>query len=356
MTPKERLLNSIYGKEVDRIPWAPFLAYYWDFLDEAIKQKGQFSYYQSIGADPLFRGSHVLAKPIYQHCDISTNVKGNMKETRYTTPVGTLTLLHTYSDTGNTWYLTTHPVQSQEDFKTLQYIYEHITFEENISAFEKDKACLGEDGLYLPVVGVMAKTSYQSLLEHWCGTIDLTYATFDYPDIVEACLSAMNHKNRQMVELSSKSSAEGFIFYEDTSTTNISPSIFEQYIKPEIDQWGDIIHAHDKLLIHHACGHLKGVMSHIADSNIDVLESISPPPTGDIEIVDARAVLPDHIAIIGGIEPTKLLNLPMNALEQYVTKLLSAMKGSRYILANSDSCPPGVDEEKLKMISGLVKA
>lgn len=39
-----------------------------------------------------------------------------------------------------------------------------------------------------------------------------------------------------------KSSAEGFIFWEDSSTTNINPDMFEQYTAPEINQWGKMIH------------------------------------------------------------------------------------------------------------------
>lgn len=39
MKPRERILNSILGKEVDRVAWCPFLAYYWDYLDEDIRQK-----------------------------------------------------------------------------------------------------------------------------------------------------------------------------------------------------------------------------------------------------------------------------------------------------------------------------
>lgn len=35
MSSKERLLNAITGKEIDRVPWSPFLAYYWDKLPAA---------------------------------------------------------------------------------------------------------------------------------------------------------------------------------------------------------------------------------------------------------------------------------------------------------------------------------
>ena len=354
LTAKTRILNAITGGEVDRLPWCPFLAYYWNYLSDDIKNIGQIEYMKSLGADPMIRGSHVLAEPIYNNCKITETIKGHAKQSIYETPVGNLIMKHTYSPQGKTWYLTTHPVAKVEDFKVLQYIYENITFKDNIKGFEQDKIALGNDGLHVPILSTQAKTAFQSLIETWCGTIDLTYAVYDYPNVVEQCLAVMQDKNSEAVNIAVESSAEAFIFWEDSSTTNLSPTFFEKYTKPEIDNWGDIIHRENRLLMHHACGHLNGLIELIGDSNIDVLESISPPPTGDIELVDARDRLPEHIAIIGGIEPVKFLTYSKTELEKYVMDIIENMKNTRFVLANSDSCPPGVEEEKFRIISNLV--
>jgi len=78
--------------------------------------------------------------------------------------------------------------------------------------------------------------------------------------------------------------------------------------------------------------------------------------TGNTELIEAREVLPDNISIIGGIEPTIFLNSNIDELEKYVIKLLDDMKGSRYVLANSDSCPPGVSLEKFSLVTEIVKS
>lgn len=93
----------------------------------------------------------------------------------------------------------------------------------------------------------------------------------------------------------------------------------------------------------------------MAESEVDAIESLSPSPTGNIGIGDAFAKLPQEMAIIGGIEPTVLLNSTMEELRSYVLRLLSEANGRRYVLANSDSCPPFVEEEKFSMISRLVR-
>ena len=128
------------------------------------------------------------------------------------------------------------------------------------------------------------------------------------------------------------------------------------YSAPEINEWGKIIHASGKYLIHHACGHLRALLDSMAKTDIDMIESISPPPTGNIELWEAREMLPEHIGLIGGIEPTKFLNSSLDELEQYVNILLNKVNNKRFILSNSDSCPPGVLLEKFRLVTSILTA
>jgi len=355
MTSKERILNAIRGREIDRTPWCPFLAYYFEHLPREIQRKGQVAYLQELGADPLLRGFHKLFSVKEHNCEISWKEDGWKKYAFYETKVGTLTEEYTYSPEGKSLFLTGHAVKTEEDFKILQYMVEHVEITENCKAFERDYELLGENGLYLPVLGLYMKTAFQALVEKWCGTMNLTYALYDFPEVVEECLAVMQEKDRKTVEISLQSSAEGFIFWEDSSTTNISPEFFARYTAPQINAWGERIHSEDKLLIHHACGHIKDLLPLMVETEIDMIESISPPPTGNIEIAEALKWLPEHIGIIGGIEPVFFESCSMEALKEYVEMLLGITKEKRFVLGNSDSCPPKVACEKFKQISEWVK-
>ena len=193
------------------------------------------------------------------------------------------------------------------------------------------------------------------MVEHWCGTEALTYALYDFPEVVEECLAVMRQNDLKAARFSAETEVDAFIFWEDSSTTNISPAMFEAYTAPEINEWGRILHENGKLLIHHACGHLKHLIPAMCRTEIDMIESISPPPTGDVDIREATAMMPAHIGLIGGIEPTFFQNCTMDELEARVYHLLDAMKGKRFVLANSDSCPPGVAYEKFKLVSDIVR-
>lgn len=353
MTPRERLLGAIRGKEIDRTPWSPFLAYYFEHLPYEVQLKGQLDYMERMGADPLLRGFHTLYQFERKNV-IRRTVKTSSTETVfYETPVGSLTEIYTYSPSANSWFLTGHPVKTEEDFKILQYIYEHTSVIPDYKAFDAEEKIIQHRGLSIPCVH---KTSFQDLLERWCGTINLVYALADFPETVEECLSHMQALGMECLIISADHpTAEGIISWEDTSTTNINPTMFSRYIGSELSRWTKELHSKGKFYLHHACGHLKDLLPLMAETGIDMVESISPPPTGNIEIRDAVKLLPDHIGIIGGIEPTFFRNCDKTSLRECVYDLQNAMKGKRFILANSDSCPPDVSYEMMLYVGELVR-
>lgn len=355
MTPKQRILSAIRGEETDRVPWSPFLAYYWESLPREITEKGQLYYLKEMGADPLLRGSHTPYEVKYHNCTITESQRDGKKYVTYETPVGSLTETYTLSSVANSWFLTGHPVTQEEDFKVLQYIYENISLRANGKELEEDFRRLSESAFLLPLIGVRSKTSFQALVEHWCGTESLTYCLYDFEDTVRECLAVMDDKDMKTVEIAARTSAEAFLFYEDSSTTNISPAFFEKYTVPVINRWGSYLHNHGKLLIHHACGSIRDLLPLMDCTEIDVIESISPPPTGNVDIGEAYDVLSDRIGLIGGIEPTFFLNCTMPDLENRVRELLSVSRNRRFVLANSDSCPPGVAYKKFTLVSELVR-
>lgn len=354
LSSKERILRCITGLPTDRPAWSPFLAYYFEHLPQPVQEAGQFAYLKELGADPLLRGFTQCFATRYEKCQIRSWSTGNITRTSYETPVGILTEESTYVPSANTTFLTRHPVETQEDFKVLQYLFENLNVIEAPEDFYRQYRLIGEQGLLVPVFGCGLKTAFQSLVEHWCGTENLTYAVYDFPDTVRECLHVMWRRDLQTLEYTLNTPAEALIFWEDSSTTNISPQFFETYTMPQITQWAERTQKASRLLLHHACGHIRDLLEPMARCGIDVIESISPPPTGNVELAHARAVLPDSIGLIGGIEPTFLNSCTVEELVSYVRNLLGQMKDSRFILANSDSCPPTVSREKLLAISKLI--
>jgi len=369
MTSKQRLLSALRGERTDRVPFAPNLAYWLDFQPKELREADEVSLIRKMGGDPMIR-AHIphnrtgkmqetvrCYREVLHQCSISNQINGRDRLQTIQTPLGFLEAKYVLSPNGETWFLSGHPVKTEKDFAIVRSLFDHIELVPDYQEYDELAGHYGDDALIIPMLApeINLKSAFQSMVEFWLGTEELTYAVADVPEEIEATIRSMRQVSRQAALISAKSNAEIFITWEDTSTTNISPAFYEKYILPEINEWCEILHEGGKMYMQHACGHLRNILSMMDSSKINGIESISPPPTGDIEMKEARAVMRRDMFLVGGIEPTILLNSTMEELEQYTLNLLDDMAGYPFVLANSDSCPPGVSYNKFELIAQIIK-
>jgi uroporphyrinogen-III decarboxylase len=370
MTSRERLLAALKRQPVDRIPWSPFLAYWWEHQPEEMQQRGQLWFYRSIGADALLRGftapfrcGDVFGRKHYPSFDlpipgvtIRTETAGNQTKICLETRYGPLCTTLTYSEDANSWFITGFPIKRREDYKIFGHIVENMPFVENYAAIWDEINQLGEDGLTFPQISPFLCSPFQTLLDNFVGPQQLYLDMEDYLDEVETLFAIMSEKALVAVRIAAEAPAEAYISWETSSTQYISPKYFERYILPEVNRWGEILHAAGKMLIHHACGHIRAILPQLATENADAMESVTPPPTGNVEIWDVQKALGKDKCIIGGIEPLKFLELSQVEFRAYVENTLAQMDPLGFIFGNSDSCPPGVSLEKFKLVTEIVRS
>ena len=213
----------------------------------------------------------------------------------------------------------------------------------------------GREGLSLGMLVPRGKSAFQSMVEHLVGTEELAYALADFPGTVEALWRTMVAKDIEAVKIAVQAPYSHFITWEDSSTQNYSPSQYDAYIGSEIGEWCRILSEHGKHYTQHACGHVAALVGRMKAHGVHSVESISPPPTGNITIRDARRAIGSTMGIIGGIEPTQFLRLSEEELKPYVKAVIEEGAGGPFVLANSDSCPPGVTLEKFELVADIAR-
>lgn len=357
MTTSERLRAALANQPTDRVPFAPFLAYVWEHWPESIRAGGQAGFLRSIGADPLWRGA-----PCPVRVDDDPRVVRRQSQSRdllhgeLETPVGSLHWAYQHSLTGDTGFLIEHPVKSVADLETLRWLEEHCRFE---VAPEAARAWLAEhdDGLALGMLLPRGKSAWQHLVEHQVGTEELVYLALDEPEALDATWQAMAANDRRCVELAATSDTyDHWLTWEDSSTQNYDPGTYQARIGDEIAAWCAVLaEAGGQRYVQHACGHLRDLVSLMRDGGVYAVESLSPPPTGNLTLVEARSLVGADLGIIGGIEPTRLLDLDQDDLPAYVEQVCLDGVGGPFVLANADSCPPGVTPEKFAHICACVR-
>lgn len=355
MTSKERIIAALEGQPTDYLPFSPFLAYVWEHFPKEIQAMGQLAFHQLVGADPLWRGAPCPVRAtLPESVKIQTRTSGLHTMTHISTPVGHLELAYLRSETGNTNFLVEHPLKSQADFKIQTWLEENTRLEFDPTPVTTHLAGDGREGLSLGMLIPRGKSAFQQLVEHLVGTEELAYALADFPETVTELWQVMLARDLEAVALAQTADYDYFITWEDSGTQNYSPAQYDQFIGSEIGQWCTLLARSGKKYIQHACGHVQALVTRMQAHGAFAIESISPPPTGNIEIAAARKLI-GKMGIIGGIEPTHFLYLTGARLEQYVEAVIEAARGGPFVLANSDSCPPGVTVEKFRQVAQIAR-
>ncbi len=353
MTSRERIVAAIEGKPVDRTPWSPFLAYVWENFPQNIQDMGQAAFLREVGADPIWRGAACPVTQTQPGVEMKQFWDGELFVSVIETPVGSIRNAVRYSADGNTSFLVEHLAKTEEDLKVLTWMEEQTRFEVRSDSAVSD--ALAQEGLAIGMAMPRGKTAFQSMIEHSVGTEEMAYMLADYPDTVETFIRTATARDLEAARLAAGSDYQYFITWEDSSTQNYSPAMYNRYIAPEIRSICEILGAAGKSYIQHACGHVRELLSSMKATGVKAVESLSTEPTGNVTLVEAREALGDTCGIIGGIEPTKFLNLSMRELETYVREVIDACSGGPFVLANSDSCPPGVTMEKFALVGKIVR-
>jgi uroporphyrinogen-III decarboxylase len=112
------------------------------------------------------------------------------------------------------------------------------------------------------------------------------------------------------------SPAEVVIPVENTSSTMISPALYERYSVPQLRDYVDALHAGGKRCVLHMCGHLKALMPGIRKTGLDGANAVTPPTVGDVTFDEVLDFFGEDFLIFGAtFDPTIFQRTSISAEE-----------------------------------------
>lgn len=353
LTKRERVLNALHKKEVDRVPWSPLIGpYYMSSLPLQNIHMEKIEAMRYIGNDIIER--HVaMPNAIFNNVNIRREKAADQITERvwYETPVGSV-----YVDrkpNGHTSFITHHMLETLEDIKVYQYIVEHMTFSDNIKDFIERERYIGDDGI-ATTSGPMSPI--QTLLQFVAGIENTVYLMMDYPDEMDELLAVMHEANKKVYKILADYPTDAIFDYEDTSTTVMSKNMYVNYSAPTIDDYAKILHDNGKLFITHMCGKLNGFKEEIGKGIQDGVDSICPPETGDLYIWEARKAWGENKVVIGGIDPPAFSRMTVEESVNTAREIIEKMKGQKgFILSSGDAVSFGTPIENMIAITKLIE-
>jgi len=360
MKPRERLLAAFHKEPCDAIPFAPLVEGYFQAShpDRATKDIVDIQY--ELTGHILVRTAVARVNtPIYLGAFNVQNPPDGVTERLYfegedivhvtETPVGSLTWRLQYRpESPYIPWIKKNRILTVEDIKTYQWLLERTKMTLALEPYLERVKYVGERGLVLamgPPISPM-----QNMINLESGLETFVYLLADYPDEMNEMLETAHAAQKESWKVHTEAPVEFFFVHDNLSSTTTSRPMYRRYDRRFTNDYADILHAAGKKLIMHWCGRLTVFADDFAESKIDGISDVTPLPTGDTNIVEARKTWAKRWIVMGGIDPTLFARGTPEEMTAYVEDLLGRMTPDRrgFILGSGDAVPYGTPLENLK--------
>jgi uroporphyrinogen-III decarboxylase len=372
MSGRERLLAAFRHERTDRIPWSPLICGYYTLgLPEPL-EGDDIATQRAIGCDILERYAITCRPHIplgvpktslwqiknettnFENIEIKTAWKNDHFIRSFRTPIGTLQDVFRIDNT-SPWMMfpVEHKIKTLDDVRIYSYLVDTQQYYSTYDRYLEVSQDIGDEGLAATIAPI---TPFESLLEVEVGVSNFYYLLNDHPEEIVDLMDLMHRKNLDACEVVARSPAEVVIIYENTSSSNMSPSMFPQYILGYLNDYADVFHQAGKWLLVHMCGKLKAIASDIAEGKYDGIVDIAPSPTGDLDLAQAKEIFGERMVVLGGIDATTFASFEPEALKEHVWNVLDRLPSTEgVVLGSGDAVPLGTPIENLKAVTEAVE-
>lgn len=183
-------------------------------------------------------------------------------------------------------------------------------------------------------------SQFLELLDYTNGLM----ALLDDAEKAKACLEALTHG---AIDLGRKQAAHGvdaiLISSAFAGAGFISPQQYSEFVLPFERMLVEGIKTEYDLPIYtHTCGSIGDRLELMLATGTDGIDTLDPPPLGNVELADAKRRIGDKLFLKGNIDPVNviLLGTPERVYDEARRCINVASPGGGYILSSACSIPP----------------
>jgi len=186
-------------------------------------------------------------------------------------------------------------IKGPEDCRVLARALEGTRFTAIAEPFRESEAKLGERGITLGHLGwtPLRRSPLLDMQIEFAGleqcAVDLAEETPEFMELLELLSDLALAKCREAV----KAPARYIKLWENLSIEILGPQRYRRHLVPFYRQVLEILDGAQKRLLVHYDGKLRLVADDIAELDFDGIDSLTPPPEGDVPIAEARARWPE---------------------------------------------------------------
>jgi len=335
MTSKERLMNILKGKDVDRAAFKLWGLYP---KDKLLSPKYKEVYELAMRVTDIFTQSHPInyeefgtgTEYIYTEKDIDGNFYD--RNVSMITPTRTLNTVVRASRLGEPEYTLEHYVKDAQDLRALVDV-EYEPYPVDLKPFHEQSGLVGDRGV---VYYNLDHTGY--MVQRLMGPELFSYMLYDEPELILETARIFQRRLIKEVKAVLETGITpvfGWCGPEICIPPHTSLDVFESLVFDMDKPICDLIHNGGGYVWGHCHGQMKRVIGRFADMGVDLLNPIEPPPLGDVSLAEAIS-LGKGIGVEGNIEIMWLLQDNEDVIRAAIDTALSDTTGyGRFVLGLS---------------------
>jgi len=209
-----------------------------------------------------------------------------MRRVTHRTPVGGI---HAIWESGwNTKYF----LETPADYRVMTYIVRHTEFTPCYEAYQAQADALPPWGIAIPELW---RTPLQQILVDFAGLENFCRHLAECEEEVRRLYAALLDNFRRVVEIVARGPGRYLSNLENFTADTLGPRRFAEFLLPVYEECFPALHAAGKIVGCHYDGRLASCRQAIARAPIDLIESLTPPPEGDLTLAEARAAWPGKL-------------------------------------------------------------
>ena len=227
-------------------------------------------------------------------------------------------------------YLVEHLLKDGNDFAVVKWIINHSEIVADYDDFEAKEKLAGEQGV---TIAMMDRVPFQRILLDFMGEEQTIYLMMDSPENFQYLMDLLTEQSREMVTVSLASAALMLEFGDNIEGSITSPTLFQNYCMPFMQESADRIHAQGRYLGSHMDGNMKSLLHLVPECGVDVVESFSPAPLTRLTFEDAWNAWCGKVLMWGGIpSPIFEPHVPEHEFTEWIKRMLDLLGDDRRII------------------------
>lgn len=335
MTGRERL-RAVFGRQpTDRLPWTALVdsCSLSHFPPEITGNYG-LDFYRYLGCDIFLLGGwntpYGFQTPRLHWTPGTserTETQGPRRTTVWQTPLGDLTMIYEGA------HPVKFPVDSEAALRIYRWMWEGARYEagDDTEAFATIDGLIGDEGV---TTYFGCTSALPLLLQIHMGMENFYYLLADHPAEMDALIRTIHERQLEAFRLVAAGPWESVTMCENTSTSYLSPRLYERYNLGHQRDFCTIMQAAGKTALLHMCGLVKDLLPLIKETGCDGLHTLTPPPTGNTPWELALDVLGDDLILLGCLDPTVWVLGPVEGIAPALDRLITPrLRESPFVLS-----------------------